>query len=158
MKQEKNERMEVYYERLLMLTNILQHGTTNSLLITILRYGLQLYLHVATTSMKRKNLQQHKEVALVHEEGIFEINVISNLLVPKTTLIQKPQKITKKTLMYCTNSHMTNHNEFLQIQINKFPLSILILNACSSKIMYSSNPLNITPSMLWILSSKILGK
>jgi hypothetical protein len=32
--------------------------------------------------MKRETLKQHKEVALVYEEGIFEIEAISNLLVP----------------------------------------------------------------------------
>jgi hypothetical protein len=29
--------------------------------------------------MKRKTLQQHKEIALVCEEGIFEVKVISNV-------------------------------------------------------------------------------
>jgi hypothetical protein len=29
--------------------------------------------------MKRETLQQHKEVALVCEEGIYEVEVISNL-------------------------------------------------------------------------------
>jgi len=32
--------------------------------------------------MKRETLQQHKEATLVYEEGIFEIEVINNLLVP----------------------------------------------------------------------------
>jgi hypothetical protein len=57
MKQEKNERMEVYYERLLKLGNNLQHKATNNFLTIIFRFGLQPYLHVATTSMKRETLQ-----------------------------------------------------------------------------------------------------
>ncbi len=35
--------------------------------------------------MKRETLQQHKEVALVCEEGIFEVEAISNLLIPQTS-------------------------------------------------------------------------
>jgi hypothetical protein len=53
MKQETNERMEVYYERLLKLINSLQHKTTNNLLTIIFRSRLQPYLHVTTTSIKR---------------------------------------------------------------------------------------------------------
>jgi hypothetical protein len=43
--------------------------------------------------MKRETLQQHKEITLVYEEGIFEIKAINNLLVPqndKIILVQKP--------------------------------------------------------------------
>jgi hypothetical protein len=40
MKQEKNERMEVYYERLLKLANSLKHKTTDSLLTIIFKSGL----------------------------------------------------------------------------------------------------------------------
>ncbi len=56
MKEEKNERMEVYYERLLKLTNNFKHGTTYSFLTIVFKYGLQPYLCVATTGMKRKTL------------------------------------------------------------------------------------------------------
>ncbi len=81
MKQKKNEKMEVYYERLLKLANSLQQKTTYSFLTTILKYGLQPYLHV-TTCMKRETLQQHKEATLVCEERISNIKAISNLVVP----------------------------------------------------------------------------
>jgi hypothetical protein len=57
MKQEKNERVEVYYERLLKLANSLQHRTTNSFLIIVFRSGLQPYLCVTTTNMKKETLQ-----------------------------------------------------------------------------------------------------
>jgi hypothetical protein len=33
--------------------------------------------------MKKETLQQHKEVAFVCEEGIFEVEAINNLLVPQ---------------------------------------------------------------------------
>jgi hypothetical protein len=56
MKQENNERMEVYYERLLKLSNIFQHMTTNSFLTTIFKFGLQPYLRVATTGMKKETM------------------------------------------------------------------------------------------------------
>jgi hypothetical protein len=61
MKQEKNERMEVYYERLLKLANSLQHKTTNNFLAIVFISGLQPYLRVAIVGMKRKTLQQHKK-------------------------------------------------------------------------------------------------
>jgi len=56
MKQEKNERVEVYYERLLKLANNLQHRTIDSFLNIVFRSKLQSYLCVATTGMKKKNL------------------------------------------------------------------------------------------------------
>jgi hypothetical protein len=43
--------------------------------------------------MKRETLQHQKETTLVCEEGIFEVEAISNLLVPhnsKTILAPKP--------------------------------------------------------------------
>jgi hypothetical protein len=42
---------------------------------------------VITTSMKKKTLQQHKEITLVCEEGIFEVKAISNILVPQSSKI-----------------------------------------------------------------------
>jgi hypothetical protein len=93
MKHEKNDRMEVYYERLLKLANSFQYKTTNSFLTIIVRFGLQPYLHVAITSMKRETLQHHKEATLVCEEGIFEVEAISNPSIPyssKIISIQKP--------------------------------------------------------------------
>jgi len=85
--------MEVYYERLLNLANNLQHKTTNSFLTIIFRFGLQPYLQVIIVGMKRKTLQQHKKIVLVCEEGINEVEVINNILVPrisKIVLAQKP--------------------------------------------------------------------
>jgi hypothetical protein len=85
--------VEIYSKRLLKLANNLQHKTTYSFLIIIFRFGLQPYLCVATTSMKRESLQQHKETTLVHERGIFEVDAISNLSIPnssKTILANLP--------------------------------------------------------------------
>ncbi len=81
MKQENNERVEVYYERLLKLANSLKHKTTHNFLTIVFKFGLQPYQHVVITSMKRKTLQEQKEVTLVCEEGIFEVEAINNLLV-----------------------------------------------------------------------------
>ncbi len=61
MKQEKNEKVEVYYERLLKLTNSLPHMTTYSFLTIIFRFGLQPYLCITTTCMKKKNLVAKQE-------------------------------------------------------------------------------------------------
>jgi hypothetical protein len=74
----------------LKLANSLQHITTNSFQTTIFRFGLQPYLRVAATYMKRKTLQQDKKATLLYEDGIFEIEVIHNLLIPhnnKTILV-----------------------------------------------------------------------
>ncbi len=54
--EEKNERVEVYYERLLKLPNSLQQHITNSFLTIIFKSRLQPYLRVATTGMKKKTL------------------------------------------------------------------------------------------------------
>jgi hypothetical protein len=48
MKQEKNESVEVYYDRLLKLANSLQHKTMNSFLTIVFKSRLQPYLCVAT--------------------------------------------------------------------------------------------------------------
>ncbi len=103
MKQEKNERMEVYHERLLKLANSLQHKTINSFSTIVLRSELQPYMSVTIIDMKKKTLQQHKETTLVCEEGISEVEAISNLLVlqsSKIILAQKPQTFLEKTRMY----------------------------------------------------------
>jgi hypothetical protein len=50
---------------------------------------------------------------LVCEKGSYEVEAINNLLIPhnsNTILAQKLQTATKKTGMYCTNYHRTNHN------------------------------------------------
>jgi hypothetical protein len=52
MKPKKNERMEVYYERLLKLANNLQHKATNNFLTIVFKFGLQPYLRVATCIKK----------------------------------------------------------------------------------------------------------
>ncbi len=74
--------MEVYHERLLKSANNLQHKTTNSFITIVFKSKLQPYLHVTIASMKRETLQQHKETTLVCEKRIFEIEAISNMLVP----------------------------------------------------------------------------
>ncbi len=87
MKQEKNEKVEVYYEKLLKLANSFQHKTTNSFLTIIFGYGLQPYLRVAITRMKRETLQQHKEATLICEEFFFKVEAISSLCVPHSSKI-----------------------------------------------------------------------
>jgi hypothetical protein len=57
MKWEKNEKVEVYYERLLKLANSLQHRTIDSFLTIVFKFQLQPYLHVVTIGMKRETLQ-----------------------------------------------------------------------------------------------------
>jgi hypothetical protein len=56
MKHEKNEKVEVYYERLLKLTNSFSHMTTYSFLTIVFRSGIQPYQCVTTTCMKKKTM------------------------------------------------------------------------------------------------------
>jgi hypothetical protein len=55
MKHEKNERVEVYYERLLKLVNSLQQKTTNNFLTAVFIAGLQPHMCVALIGMKEIN-------------------------------------------------------------------------------------------------------
>ncbi len=92
--------MRIYYERLLKLANSLKHRTIDSFKTIVFLSRLQPYLRVTTTCMKRETMQQHKEGALVCEEGISKVEVISNLSIPqnsKTILAQKPQIVLEKT-------------------------------------------------------------
>jgi len=57
MKQEEIERVEVYYEQIRKLTHGLQKPTTNDFFIIVFKVGLQSYLKVASTRMKRSTLQ-----------------------------------------------------------------------------------------------------
>jgi hypothetical protein len=56
MKHEENEKVEVYYERLLKLANSFQHKTTNSFLIIIFKFELQPYICVTTIGMKKETM------------------------------------------------------------------------------------------------------
>jgi hypothetical protein len=56
MKEENNEKVEVYYERLLKLANNLQHRTIDNFL-TIFIFKLQPFNCVTITSMKRETPQ-----------------------------------------------------------------------------------------------------
>jgi hypothetical protein len=63
--------------------------------------------------MKQSTLQQHKEVAMLCEEGMTTIEARSALLVPqsnKQTTPTKTKSNTWKTNKHCTNCGMTNHN------------------------------------------------
>jgi hypothetical protein len=120
------ERVEVYYESLLKLTNCLQVRTTNVFLTTVFRVGLLPYLRLATTGMKKNTLIEHKEVVIVCEESglvslsynalqtTLEANVVVKPVVPIVT--------TKSTLTY-TNcgkiSHLmkTYHNRKREVQV-----------------------------------------
>ncbi len=82
MKHDKNERVEVYYERLLKLANNLKHKTINSFIIIIFKIRLQPNLCVTTRGMKKETLQEHKETTLVCEKNNSEVEAISNLLLP----------------------------------------------------------------------------
>jgi hypothetical protein len=79
--------------------------------------------------MKKETLQQHKEATLVCEEGIFQIEAISNMLIPQsssTISIQNLQTILEKIGMYYTNYHMTNHNvETYRVKRKENPILVV---------------------------------
>jgi hypothetical protein len=56
MKHEKNERVEVYYERLLKLANNLQHMIIDSFLTIVFKSGLQPYLCVTIIGIKKETV------------------------------------------------------------------------------------------------------
>jgi len=81
-KQEETKKVEVYYEWIQKLAHGLQILTTNSFLTTMFRAGLQSYFIITTTRMKVINTKQHKEAAMLSEEGMTTAKVRSALLVP----------------------------------------------------------------------------
>ncbi len=77
--------MEVYYEWIQKLADGLQAPTTNNFLTIVFKVGLQSYLKIVITWMKKSTLQQHKEVIMLREEGISTIEVRSALSIPLNT-------------------------------------------------------------------------
>ncbi len=63
------ERVEIYYECLLKLTNYLWVKAIDVFLTIVLIVTLLLYLKVATISMKKNTLIEHKEDVIVCEES-----------------------------------------------------------------------------------------
>jgi hypothetical protein len=51
----------------------------------VFRAGLQSYLIIVITIMKQSTLQQHKEVAMLCEEGMITTKARNALLVPHNT-------------------------------------------------------------------------
>ncbi len=77
------------------------------------RVGLQSYFKIVTVGMKWSTLQQHKEVAMLCEEGMTITKARSALRVPqsiKNAIPTKTQSNTRKIDKHCTNCGMTNHN------------------------------------------------
>jgi hypothetical protein len=64
------------------LANSHQHKIIDNFLTIIFKFGLQPYLYVTIAGMKRKTLKQHKEVTLVCEKGISEVEAINNPSIP----------------------------------------------------------------------------
>jgi hypothetical protein len=110
LKQKSIEWVEVYYELLLKLVNNLHTPTTN-ILMTMFRSKLQSYLCIITIGMKMVTLQQHKDLALLCEEGILEFEAQSFLLifqVSKTIGVTIILIVARKPNMYCINCHCTH--------------------------------------------------
>ncbi len=74
--------MEVYYEWIQKLAHGLQVPTINNFLTIMFRIGLQSYLIIRITRMKRSTLQQYKEVAMLCEEVMIITEARSALLIP----------------------------------------------------------------------------
>jgi hypothetical protein len=90
-----------------------KYQTINNFLTTMFRMGLQSYLIIMTTRMKWSTLQQHKEAAMLCEEGMTIVETRSALSIPhgtKQITPTKTQSNTRKTDKHCTNYGMINHN------------------------------------------------
>ncbi len=74
---------------------------------------------------------------MVCEKGIYDVETISNMLVPQsseTLLIHKLQTIPKKTWMFHTNYHMMNHNvETCKVK-RKEDLALVIFEVITQQI------------------------
>ncbi len=112
MKQEEIERMEVYYKQIQKLVHGLQVPTIHSFITIVFRMGLQSYLKIATTWMKRSTLQQHKEATMLCE-GMTIAKARSALSIPhniKQAILTKIQNNIGKIDRHCIIYGMTNHN------------------------------------------------
>jgi len=79
-KQIMDEKVEVYYEHILKLTNYLNHKAYDNLLMTFFRTKLVPYLQEAITWMKQDILFFHNEVAMTCKETMGDANEYWKLL------------------------------------------------------------------------------
>ncbi len=63
----------------------LQVPTTYNFLTIVFRVVLQSYFKIVTARMKQSTLQEHKEAAMLCEEGMTIVEVRSALLMPQST-------------------------------------------------------------------------
>ncbi len=82
MKQEEIKKVEVYYEWIQRLVHGLQVPTTDNFLTIVFKTGLQSYLIIATTRMKRSTLQQHMEAEMLCEKCMIIVEARNALLIP----------------------------------------------------------------------------
>jgi hypothetical protein len=85
MKQEGTGRVEVYYEWIQKLAHGLQIPTIDNFPTTVFIASLQSYLRITIARMKRSTLQQHKEVVMLCEEGMTNVETRSALSIPQST-------------------------------------------------------------------------
>ncbi len=83
-KQGGDEKVEVYYEYILKLTNYLQHQPKDNLLITFFQTSLQPYLRIAIVEMKKDTLFKHKIIVLTCEKHMGDANEYIKLSEPLT--------------------------------------------------------------------------
>jgi hypothetical protein len=84
------ERVEVYYECLLKLTNCLQVITIDVFFTIVFKASLLPYLKLAIASMKRNTLMEHKKAIVVCEKsGLISLNYDTLLTASKTNTIEK---------------------------------------------------------------------
>ncbi len=106
------EHVEVYYERMLKLTNCLQVRVTNVFFTTICRASLLPYLRLAIVGMKRDTLIKHKEVVVVCEEsGLVSLSSNVLLTTQEANIVVKPiiLVVISKSTLTCTNCGKTCH-------------------------------------------------
>jgi hypothetical protein len=85
-KQIVDEKMEVYYERILKLANCLNHKVDVSLFMTFFQVRLVPYLRVTITRVKRDTLFFHKNVTMTCKTNMGDVNEYWKLLEPPPKL------------------------------------------------------------------------
>jgi len=126
------ECVKVYYEHLLKLINYLHVKPTDVFFTIVFRAGLLPYLRLATASMKRNILIEHKEVVIVCEEsGPISMNYNALLTTPKANVKIKPivLAMTTKSTLTCTNygkiSHLVETCHNIKKKVLVVPIAIV---------------------------------
>jgi hypothetical protein len=114
----------------LKLANYLQVRATNVILTTVFKAGLVPYIRLATTSVKRNILIEHKKTTIVCEESgtvSLSYNDLVNTLEVNTVVKPVIPIVTIKSTLTCANYGKTSHSvETCHNKKRKLPMCQLL--------------------------------